>query len=308
MSQSNPETFIAQAERPGDFDAFWDSVLAQVEAMPLNAQVEVVPLRSTPEVEVYEVHYDSLDGVRIAAWYCLPAQRQGPLPAIVQVPGYIGEPGIPVDWARAGYAALGVAPRGKLRSNGQFNPGYPGLLTHNIVDRHTYGYRGFYIDAVRAFDWLTDRDEVDRARVGVSGSSQGGGLTLAVAALRPQVRAASVGAPYLCGFMDAIELTDTYPYQEISDYLRFYPERRDAVQQTLEYFDGLHFAPKISCPIIVNLGLQDNICPPETGYALFRELGANDKQLYTYDQCGHDAGGAQHQPVIAEFFARQLKS
>jgi cephalosporin-C deacetylase len=306
MPRPSPETFQTSAVRPDDFDPFWQDVLAQAEAIPLNPQVERVPLRSTPQVEVYEVHYDSLDGVRIAAWYCLPTQRQGKLPAIVQVPGYIGEPPIPKDWARAGYAALSVAPRGKLRSNAQFNPGYPGLLTHNMVDRNTYGYKGFYIDAVRAFDWIQSCQEVDTQRIGITGSSQGGGLTLAVTALRPQVRAAAAGAPYLCGFMDAIELTHTYPYQEIRDYLRFYPERQEAVRQTLEYFDGIHFAPRITCPIIVNIGLQDNICPPETGYALFARLASQDKQLFTYDQYGHDAGGAEHRAVVKDFFARHL--
>ena len=212
MSRPLPEGFQTCAVRPDDFDVFWETVLAQAEAIPLNAHMQLVPLRSTPEVEVYEVHYDSLDQVRIAGWYCLPAQREGKLPAIVQVPGYIGEPPLPKDWARAGYAAFGVAPRGKLRSEAQFNPGYPGLLTHNIVDRNTYGYRGFYIDAVRAFDWVCGREEVDVQRIGVTGSSQGGGLTLVVSGLRPQVRAAAAGAPYLCGFMDAAELAQTYPY------------------------------------------------------------------------------------------------
>jgi cephalosporin-C deacetylase-like acetyl esterase len=29
-------------------------------------------MRSDAEVEVFETHYDSLDGLRIAGWYCLP--------------------------------------------------------------------------------------------------------------------------------------------------------------------------------------------------------------------------------------------
>jgi cephalosporin-C deacetylase len=294
--------------RPADFDAFWDDILAEVASIPLNASVERIPLRSTPEVDVYEVHYDSLDGVRIAGWYCLPAQRQGKLPAILHVPGYIGEPPIPKATARLGYAVFSAAPRGKLRSNAQFNPGYPGLLTYNIVDRNTYGYRGFYIDAVRAFDFLQSRQEIDSERIGVSGSSQGGGLTLVVAGLRPQARAAAAGVPYLCGFMDAIELTHTYPYQEIRDYLRLYPEREPAVRQTLAYFDGIHFGPRITCPIIVNVGLQDNVCPPETGYAAFKTIASPDKKFYPYDQHGHDGGSISHNAVIEAFFETHLKS
>jgi cephalosporin-C deacetylase len=217
------------------------------------------------------------------------------------------DPPIPKSAARDGYAAFSAAPRGKVRSRSQFDPGYPGLLTHNITDRNTYTYRGFYIDAVRAFDFLRSRPEVQSDRIGLTGSSQGGGLTIAVAGLRGEVCAASAGAPYLCGFMDAIRLTRTYPYQEIGDYLRTFPESAAAVRDTLAYFDGICFGPRISCPIIVNLGLQDNICPPETGFALFDAIGSQDKKLYPYDGCGHDAGRIDHNSVVGAFFATHLK-
>ena len=190
----------------------------------------------------------------------------------------------------------------------QFNPGYPNLLTHNIVDRHTYSYRGFYVDTWRGIDVLLSRPEVDGARIGVAGSSQGGGLVVTTAAMRPEVRAAAAGVPYLCGFMDAIELTHTYPYEEINDYLRLHPEDRGQVEHTLAYFDGINFADRIACPIIVNIGLQDNVCPPETGYSLFNRIAAADKQLYPYEGLGHDGGRARHGAIIDRFFAQHLKS
>jgi cephalosporin-C deacetylase len=140
----------------------------------------------------------------------------------------------------------------------------------------------------------------------VTGSSQGGGLTITTAAMRREVRAAAAGAPYLCGYMDAIELTHTYPYEEINDYLRLHPESRRAVETTVAYFDGTNFADRIACPIIVNIGLQDNVCPPETGRELFDRIGSKDKQLYPYDGHGHDAGRVKHNPVIDRFFAKHL--
>jgi cephalosporin-C deacetylase len=216
------------------------------------------------------------------------------------------DPPIPKDWARKGYATLSVAPRGKLRSMRQFNPGYPNLLTHNIVDRHTYAYRGFYVDAWRGVDVLMSRPEVDPARLGVTGNSQGGGLAITTAAMRSEIRAAAAGAPYLCGFMDAIELTHTYPYEEINDYLRLHPERRAEVEATVAYFDGINFADRIACPIIVNIGLQDNVCPPETGQRLFERIGAADKRLYPYDGHGHEAGRVRHGAIVDRFFARHL--
>jgi len=306
VSRPHPSQYGTTVKRPADFDEFWEGVLAQAAQIPLAATMELVPLRCTPEIEVYDVHYDSLDGVRIAGWYCLPRERSGQLPAIAYMPGYVSEPAIPLDIARKGYAAFSVSPRGKLRSNQQFNPGYPGLLTQNIVDRNTYSYRGFYIDAVRVIDFLLWRDEVDSERIGVTGGSQGGGLTISTAALRPEVRAAAAVAPFLCGFMDSIELLHTYPYHEIRDYLRMHPERTERVRETLAYFDGINFAPRVTCPTTVFVGLQDNVCPPETGYATFEALAAKDKQLYPYDGHGHDAGRAHHGAIVDEFFKTHL--
>jgi len=299
-------SYQSKVRKPDDFDAFWDDVMREANAVPLEPELVPDPLRSSEDIEVFHAFYTSIDRVRVAAWYCRPARRAARTPAIVLLPGYQMDPPIPKEWARKGYAALSVAPRGKLRSNRQFNPGYPNLLTHNMVDRHTYAYRGFYVDTWRSVDFLLSRPEVDAARIGVTGSSQGGGLTITTAAMRPEVRAAAAGAPYLCGFTDAVELTHTYPYEEINDYLRLHPEHRAQVEETLAYFDGISFADRISCPVIVNIGLQDNVCPPETGFALFDRIGSADKRLYPYDGHGHDAGRAKHSAVVDQFFARHL--
>jgi len=306
MAKMSAEDYGTTTTHPADFDQFWDKIIDAARAIPLDAQVEPIPQRSTEQVEVFEVTYTSLDHVRIALWYCLPRHRQGPLPAIIQVPGYVSEPLMPKATAAKGYAALSVAPRGKLRSNRQFNPGYPGLLTHNITDRNSYSYRGFYVDACRAVDFLLGQPEVDAARIGITGSSQGGALTIVTSALRPEIACAAAGAPYLCGFMDAARLTHSYPYQEINDYLRLYPEREDQVRQTLDYFDGINFAPRIHCPIIVNVGLRDDVCPPETGFALFREIGSSNKKLYPYENCMHDAGSHWHAAITDEFLKAHL--
>lgn len=308
MSQTNLSDYRCDIRRPEDFDAFWDDLLAEAAAVSLRPEIEPVPLRSTEKVEVFAVHYDSIDGVRVFGWYCLPRGRRGPLPALLSVPGYIADPPLPKGWAARGYAVLSVAPRGKLGSNRQFNPGYPGLLTHNVVDRNTYGYRGFYIDAVRGIDFLLAQPDVDGSAVGVFGSSQGGALSIVAAALRKEIKAASVGAPYLCGILDAVELTSSYPYHEIRDYLRLYPERREAVAETLAYFDGLNFAPRIGCPLLMNIGLQDNVCPPETGFDLFRAIASEQKKLCTYDRAGHDGGKRLHEPLIADFFEEHLRN
>ncbi len=307
MPRLAADQYVTKVKRPDDIDQFWDDVLAETARIPLDPEVVYDPLRSSEEIDVYEVFYTSLDRVRIAGWYALPKQRDGLLPGLLQVPGYNMEPLVPKVWARKNYAAFSVAPRGKLRSNRQFNPGYPGLLTYGIVDRNTYSYRGFYMDACRAVEFLLGREEVDNSRIGVTGHSQGGGLTVSTAALRPEIKAAAAGAPYLCGYLDAIELTDAYPYQEINDYLRMNPGSRQQVEDTLAYFDGINLAHRISCPIIVSVGLQDSTCPPETGFAMFNAIASTDKRMYAYDGHGHDANNHQHEAIIDTFLAKHLK-
>lgn len=304
-----PEEHVSSVVRPDDFDAFWEALLAEAAAIPLNPLLQRMPWRCTPEVDVYEIRYDSLDGVRVAGWYCrpTPAYLPPPYPALLLVPGYISEPTLPKSWARQGYAAVGVAPRGKLRSNRQFNPGYPGLLLSNAVDRNTYAYRGFYIDACRAVDFVQSRPEVNPSRIGVHGSSQGGALTIITAALRRDaITCGAAGAPYLCGMMDAAALTHSYPYEEINDYLRLHPEREPQLRATLNYFDGINFAPRITCPMLVHIGLEDDVCPPETGYAAYRAMTC-PKELHPYPRCAHDAGAHWESRRVAAFLAQQLR-
>ena len=148
MPKAVPVDYQSSVKKPDDFDAFWDGVQQQVAAIPLEPEMIPDPLRTSEDVEVFQVYYTSLEHVRIAAWYCRPTRRAERIPGILLLPGYQAEPPIPKEWARRGYGALSVAPRGKLRSHRQFNPGYPNLLTYNIVDRHTYTYRGFYVDCL----------------------------------------------------------------------------------------------------------------------------------------------------------------
>jgi len=300
VTQANVNVF-----RPDDFDEFWDSTLAKVAKVPLRPSFEYVQERSTDDVAVYDVHYDSWEGVRISGWYAVP-RAAGPHPVLMLVPGYISEPVIPRSWARKGYAAFAVAPRGKLRSNQRFNPGYPGLLVHNIVDPNTYAYRGFYVDAVRAVEAVLTRPEVDAGRVGVHGSSQGGALTITTAALLPDVvTCGAAGAPYLCGFMDAARLTHSYPYEEINEYLRDHPDHEQRVAETVGYYDGINFAPNIQAPMLVYIGLEDDVCPPETGFAVHEAMKC-EKELLTYERCGHDAGNHWAMEKVEAFLAGHL--
>lgn len=59
-------------------------------------------------------------------------------------------------------------------------------------------YRAGYADCLRGIHFLCTRPEIDAGHIGPLGLSQGGGLTLAVAALDQRVRAAVAHEPFLC--------------------------------------------------------------------------------------------------------------
>ena len=66
--------YRSKVRKPDDFDAFWEGVMQQAAAIPLAPEMVLDPLRTSDDVEVFQVFYSSLDHLRIAAWYCRPAR------------------------------------------------------------------------------------------------------------------------------------------------------------------------------------------------------------------------------------------
>ncbi|NLT73058.1 MAG: acetylxylan esterase [Chloroflexi bacterium] len=286
-----------------DLAAFWDQTLQAAAKSPLNDTLEAVSYPSLG-CAVYRLSYDGWQGARICAWYLRP-DGEGPFPALVQFHGYSGskqEVFGYLPWALQGYALLAVDVRGQSGDSNDPAP-YPGghvrgWMTQGITDPATYYYRGVYVDGVRALDWLCGQEEVDSARVGVMGMSQGGGLTLAVAALDPRPVLAMPEMPYLCHFRRAVDMAMRPPYLEIPDYLRRWPEREDDVWRTLSYFDNMNLASWIRCPVLMTVGLQDDICPPSTVYAAYNRI-LSPKEMRVYPYHNHEMVQAHWETKLA---------
>lgn len=293
-TQQDLETFVTSVTCPDDFDSFWEGVQEELRGIPLEPGVEFDALRSTETARVYQASYRSLGGLEIFAWYAVPAQGDGPFPAILHLPGYKSEPALRRDWGAQGVAVLSVAVRGKLPSSGEFNPGYPGLLTSGVEGRDTYGYKGVFSDCVRGVDFLLSRDEVDDERIYCCGSSQGGGLTLITSALRREIKGGVAGYPFLCCFPESMRMLRSYPYDELSCYQRAHPDKADQMLDTLRYFDAVNFAPRIECPMVVGIAMEDEVCPPETSYAAYQMLGG-ERELWLFPESGH--GNAHAYPA-----------
>ena len=67
--------------RQPDFDAFWQSTLAEAAKQSLNPILEPVdyPL---PEIQTFAAQYNGWQGAKISAWYLLP-KTEGPHPALI---------------------------------------------------------------------------------------------------------------------------------------------------------------------------------------------------------------------------------
>jgi cephalosporin-C deacetylase len=278
--------------RAEDFQAFWDTTLAQSEKQPLNAELIPYDLRARG-IECFAVRFDGFGGGRLAGWFLRPDAR-GKFPGLCVYHGYSGRAPRPLDliqYAAQGMCVLSMDCRGQ-NGQSQDTAVYPeghqmGWMTAGIRDPRTYYYRNVYADAVRALEVLARRDETDPARIAIAGVSQGGGLTLAVAALSRTPVLALSDIPFLCDFRRSINIAPAGPYPEIASFLRSFPHLYEQAIRTLSYFDCLNLAPWIACKTVISNGLWDNICPPSSIYGVYNHITA-EKQMEVYPFHGHD--------------------
>jgi cephalosporin-C deacetylase len=311
------ERYRPEIAEPSDFDAFWADTIAvarSADTVPARFERVDTGLRS---VETFDVTFPGFDGQPIRGWLQLPAGADGPLPCVVTYIGYGGGRSLPADhlvWASAGYAHLVMDTRGQgstwspsdtADAGVTGEPQAPGVLTRGIEDPARYYYRRLMTDAVRAVDAAKDHPAVDAARVAVGGGSQGGGLALAVAGLRSDLRAAVIDVPFLCHFRRASEITDKEPYVEIANWCRVHRERVDTAFRTLDYFDGVHFASRASAPALFSVALMDEVCPPSTVYAAYNRY-AGPKRINVWPYNGHEGGGAYQTRDQLAFLAEHL--
>ena len=275
--------------RPPDLDSFWNATIEELEQTAPVPVLQESPEHSGQEFVTYQVALNSFQGKRLRGWYSVPKDPPpwGSFPAVLAVPGYQGNKDIPTHLVRAGFAVLTLFPRAQGESIKEWDLEHSTKLTYNITDKHQYYYRGGYMDCCRGLDFLSCREEVDPGRLGMWSRSQGGGFTLATASLDSRLRAAVAEEPFLCNFPVSVEVT-TRPYHELGDYLKQHPEQRQAVLNTLAYFDPLNLAENIRCPTLMNIGMKDETCPYRTIMPVFEKITA-PKALHVYPDLAHSA-------------------
>ena len=299
------KTYAGTNPRPADFDDYWTRALAELEATP--PEVELTPADfSAPHAECLDLFFTGVGGARIHAKVVRPAspadsplRRSGGLPGVVHFHGYSGSAG---DWASfLGWAGAGfVSAALDCRGQGGQSQDTGGVLGNTLrghiirgLDDHEDRllFRQIFLDTVRLARIIMDFDEVDPERVGATGGSQGGGLTLACAALEPRIRRATPIYPFLSDYQRVWEMDLAKgAYEEIQSYFRrFDPThaREADVFTRLGYIDVHNLAPRINADTMMFTGLMDQTCPPSTQFAAYNAITA-PKQMIIYPDFGHE--------------------
>ncbi|MCH5309591.1 MAG: acetylxylan esterase [Prevotella sp.] len=282
----SPEQLKPYTKDPADFDAFWKQTLEEARKTPVTATVEPVPAFTDDEVECSLVKL-RIDKRHSIYGYLTKPKAAGKYPVVLTPPGA----GIKTiqnhtdAYSRNGFIRMemeihGMHPDTPLETFREISAAFSGenaYLENGLDDRENYYMRHVYAACVRAIDYLTSLPEWDGKNVAVQGGSQGGALALITAGLDPRVTACVGNHPALsdmAGYLD--NRAGGYPHLNRLHNM-FTPEK----VRTMAYYDVVNFARRITCPVYLTWGYNDNTCPPTTSYIVYNLITAPKEALIT---------------------------
>ncbi len=293
------ESYMGINPKPADFDEYWEKALNELASTP--ADVEFVPADfKIPNVLCYDLYFTGTRGARIHCRHLRPKKIEGKLKTMLLFHGYTGNAG---NWweraayVQAGYAVYSIDVRGQGGWSQDTN-----LVEHSTLDGYIVRglddadpqklfYRDVYLDCARMAHIAMAQDFYDPDRMVAFGGSQGGALTIACAALVPEVTHAAPMFPFLCDYKRVWEMDlDKDAYIGLKDYFRHFDpmhNREEEVFTKLGYIDLQFLAPRIKAKMLMLTGLQDNICPPSTQYAAYNKMTC-EKYHMIYPDYGHE--------------------
>lgn len=299
-----PEKIVSPADPQPDFAEFWQKAKAELKTVDPQFKMIRIDSLCTDKHNIYLVEMRSLGNALIRGWYQVPV-KPGRYPAVMQVPGY--ESVVVPSYVNYGedIIGFGLNIRGHGNSKDDVNPGFPGYILYNLQDKEKYIYRGAYMDCVRGVDFLCSRPEVDVTRIAVEGASQGGALTFVSAALNnDRIAVCAPQVPFLSDFRDYFRVA-VWPANEFIDLIDVQKKLSwDEAFYTLSYFDIKNLAPMVRAPLLMGVGLMDDVCPPHINFAAYNNVTAKKKYI-VYPQAGHglpqDFYNAKMEWIRAEF-------
>ncbi|HPF97204.1 MAG TPA: acetylxylan esterase [Mangrovimonas sp.] len=269
---------------PDDFDSFWNKSISELGD---NVPFSVIRDSLIDDKKFTLNKIKSYEGIEIYAWVSQPVDS-GTYPVFVKFHEFgIGNQNvkiIPSEWflKQPNHINMVVDIRGQGLSTEKYK--FQGYLTKGIQNENSFIYKGAFLDAVKAIDFIS-QNENSNGKIIASGAGQGGTLALVATALNPKVSLCVANYPFL---------TDIHGYDKTVWPMKIWIHETNIREMKLEeiyhilsYFDVLNFADRINVPVFIRTQERDTITPKEGAVKLFQKIQGNKKKLYV-DPCkGH---------------------
>jgi cephalosporin-C deacetylase len=299
MSFAKLKKYKGMNPKPKDFDAFWDKAIREMKAVDSKVQMTPNHTVKVSYADFFDLTWTGVGGARIHAKLARPKKSLEPQPALLVFHGYSMSAG---DWSdHLGFVAEGFTVAAMdCRGQGGYSEETGGVkgttlrghIIRGLDDKpESLLYRQIYLDTAQMAGIVMELPGVDKNRMVAMGASQGGGLTLACAALEPRIKRIAPCYPFLSDYQRVWDMDlAKSAYEELSYYFRSFDpfhEREKEIFTRLGYIDVQHLSPRIKAETLMAITLQDNVCPPSTQFAAFNKIKAR-KHMALYHDYGHE--------------------
>ena len=291
----SPEKLQPTTVMPKDFSDYWQNAIKEARYTDLNPTKRLLPERCTKDVNVYEVSFQNMRwGWRTYGILCVPV-KEGKYPALLRVPGAGVRPyGGDVYTASQGVITLEIGIHGISVTMDQkvyddvFNGALMNYWNFGNDNRDDSYYKRVVLGCIRAVDYIEQYTPWNGQELGVTGSSQGGFLSLATAGLDKRVTCYAPVHAALCDHTASLKGVACgwphYFYQLKDEQLK----KKQAVIETSRYYDGVNFARLITDQQKgwFSFGYNDDVVPPTTAWATFNVV-TGPKEMSPYQATWH---------------------
>ena len=288
----DPEQLQPSTVMPKDFSDFWQNAIKEARKTELDPTKRLLPERCTKDVNVYEVSFQNmLPGYRTYGILCVPV-KEGKYPALLRVPGAGVRPyGGDIWTAAQGAITLEIGIHGIPVTMEQkvYDDIFHGALNwyweFYMDDRDKNYYKRVVLGCIRALDYIEEYTPWNGKEMGVTGSSQGGFLTLATAGLDKRITYYAPVHAALCDHTNSLKgVACGWPHY-------FYYNKGKGQEKQIEvsrYYDGINFARLITDKQKgwFSFGYNDDVVPPTTAWETYNTV-KGPKEIVPYQATWH---------------------
>ena len=304
---------------PGDFKKFWEKEIAELKKVPIDAKLTEVPVDEKLKGKVRTWEFElKCTGPRPATGYIsLPANaKPKSLPIVVCFQGasgirawrsdYYGDVAISLSASKFGLPN-GLTDQ-EYKEKGLYDSDVKGFETKGMESRDTAFFKWMIVRDLRILEYAKSRPEWNGDLVVVNGESLGGGQSLAVGALDPDVDFVCACVPALSDHNGRlVQRHNGWPHLWKVDANGNRPQSAFKVSEAARYVDTMNFCTLYTPnkEVSIGTGFVDTTCPPDGIYAAFNNIPKGVKKtIWTDPLGGHGAGNAHGGKRMMEIFGK----